>query len=706
MFTLAEIRISGKLLKSILCLALTLSPWALTAQDRNQYAYVAITDTGQLYGYRLNATNGNLAPLAGSPFPFHYDGLSSIAADPQGRFLYATSQYAPNNANVAGLRIDRLTGKLIPLPSSPYNAGAVPSAIAVDPSGRFAYVASFGSSSVSAFKIDQRNGALLPVASYPAGTDPEAVAVDPLGKFVYVANGSSNDVSGYAINQATGALTQMTGSPFPTGTSPRSLAIDPNERFVYVANEGSNNVWGYALNPTSGALAPLGTSPYAVADAGLTSVAFAPTGAGIYVTGNAGVYAYSINQNSTDFGGGTFPPMDLYGQLTLIQGSPFGGRLADFVTVDYTGSFLYAASNNDITGFNLSTGTLQPLSASPFATGGAPISIALVRPQTFPVFTATQVAVPTGFGSVSAFDATAVNDKGQVAGTVSFYPNAGEQFVAAFLSAGGVTKTVAFSRRSSGNGLNDKGQVVGQQDVQPPNPLQPPPQAFLYNNRSNTTINIDNVPGRQSAAFSINNAGQVTGSLTTATCPIPVPVPPTCLGNTHAFLYNGAGLADIGTLGGTYSQGTSINNLGEIAGISTAANGATHLFLYAQGHMHDLGTAGGQTFASAALNDRGEILASTAPSGNVGTSYLFRNNFFFKLPFPASGINNNTEIVGAKAAATAVSRAYLYYGGASIDLNEFVDPSLPLLTSANGVSNNGKIVVKGLNGQLYVLTPR
>ncbi len=41
MFTLAEIRISGKLLKSILCLALTLSPLALTAQNNNQYAYVS-----------------------------------------------------------------------------------------------------------------------------------------------------------------------------------------------------------------------------------------------------------------------------------------------------------------------------------------------------------------------------------------------------------------------------------------------------------------------------------------------------------------------------------------------------------------------------------------------------------------------------------------------------------------------------------------
>jgi hypothetical protein len=48
----------------------------------------------------------------------------------------------------------------------------------------------------------------------------------------------------------------------------------------------------------------------------------------------------------------------------------------------------------------------------------------------------------------------------------------------------------------------------------------------------------------------------------------------------------------------------------------------------------------------------------------------------------------------------------LYRDGRLIDLNDLVDPSLTFLTSADGISDNGKIVAKGINGHLYVLTPR
>jgi probable HAF family extracellular repeat protein len=710
MFTLRHTGISGKCLKSVLCLVFTLSPLALTAQscvlNPSQFAYVA-NGEGTISGYRLNATNGQLSPIAGSPFVTGFPTLNSVAVDPTNRFLYA--DYGVINKNVEAYTINCVTGELTPIPGSPFSTGGSPFGIAFHPSGRFAYFADFGGSTVSAFKIDPTNGQLQLIATYPTGTFPVAIAVDPLGKFVYVVNQVSDNISGYTINPLTGALTPMTGSPFPTETYPASVAIDPNDRFVYVANQGAANVSGYTINATTGALSTLDTSPFAAGQDGeIFSVTVDPTGAYVYVGGYGGVFSYSINQSITAFNSRSYPPKQLFGQLTPIQGSPFGGGAPNSVVVDYTGTFLYSgdSSSRQISVYTLSGGVLTPATNPTTPEIFELLNIALVRPQTLPSFTATQVAQPNGFGSPQTLTASGINDNGAVVGTVVYYPEAGEYFAQGFLSTATTSKDIALGDVGAACGVNDNGQVVGQSYTTPASPFQTPPQAFLYRSSNNSIIDLDTVKGRHSAALAINNAGQITGSLSTGTCVPPFNAPTGCQGNTHAFFYNGSGLVDIGTLGGLNSTGTSIDNLGIVVGISATASGANHLFSYLHGHMYDLGTAAGQSFGNAIVNDLGEILAISGGSNGAGVSYLWRNNVFTKLPFVGASLNNRTEIVGAKAATTAGSRAYLYYNGASIDLNELVDPSLPLFTSANGINNNGTIVATGLNGQIYVLTPK
>jgi DNA-binding beta-propeller fold protein YncE len=66
---------------------------------------------------------------------------------------------------------------------------------------QFAYGGNFLSNNVSAYSIGS-NGALTPVPGSPfvAGSLPSSVAVDPTGRFAYVANeGSGNNVSAYSI---------------------------------------------------------------------------------------------------------------------------------------------------------------------------------------------------------------------------------------------------------------------------------------------------------------------------------------------------------------------------------------------------------------------------------------------------------------------------------------------------------------------------
>jgi DNA-binding beta-propeller fold protein YncE len=144
----------------------------------------------------------------------------------------------------------------------------------VDPAGKFAYVANYQDATVSGYSINAATGALTSVLGSPFPTSgcgageslcfPTSVAVDPTGKFAYVSFGN---ISGYTINATTGALTPIPGSPFPAGGGPASqgigqVAVDPTGRFAYVANESDKGVWGYTINATTGALTAIPGSPF------------------------------------------------------------------------------------------------------------------------------------------------------------------------------------------------------------------------------------------------------------------------------------------------------------------------------------------------------------------------------------------------------------------------------------------------------------
>jgi len=103
---------------------------------------------------------------------------------------------------------------------------------------QFAYVANSSSADVWGYAIDSATGALTPISGspFPAEVGPLSVAVDPTGRFAYVLNhGGSDNVSGYAIDPTSGALTFISGFTFPF-SAPTSMAVDPSGRFVYVAN--------------------------------------------------------------------------------------------------------------------------------------------------------------------------------------------------------------------------------------------------------------------------------------------------------------------------------------------------------------------------------------------------------------------------------------------------------------------------------------
>ena len=136
---------------------------------------------------------------------------------------------------VGAYAINLRNGELTPVAGSPFSTGAFPVGVAIDTIGRTIYVTNYADTpgSISAYVIDARNGRLnqLRGSPFPAGNGPQGIAVTPAGTFAYVANTGSSNVSAYAI-RADGALRQLRGSPYSVGSSPVGIAIDPTGQLL------------------------------------------------------------------------------------------------------------------------------------------------------------------------------------------------------------------------------------------------------------------------------------------------------------------------------------------------------------------------------------------------------------------------------------------------------------------------------------------
>lgn len=136
-------------------------------------------------------------------------------------------------------------------------------------------------------------------------------------------------------------------------------------------------------------------------------------------------------------------------------------------------------------------------------------------------------------------------------------------------------------------------------------------------------------------------------------------------GTTHA---TAARFTDLGTLGGSDSYATAINNAGQIVGRFDTANGSgpTHAALWNGTTATDLGTL-------------------------LGGSYSY-----------ASGINLAGVVVGSSGVVdSGYSHAVLWYNGQIVDLNNLVDSSVLgagwIMTSANAINDNDVIVGQAQN---------
>ena len=186
---------------------------------------------------------------------------------------------------------------------------------------------------------------------------------------------------------------------------------------------------------------------------------------------------------------------------------------------------------------------------------------------------------------------------------------------------------------------------------------------------------------------------------------------------------------DVGTLGGTLSNPNTINNRGQITGISSLTGDiVAHAFFWENGNIIDLGTLGGPLSLGAGINESGEVVvgADTAQFGGLQNTvcsaaaicrmFVWRDGInvvpdlgtldggtdtgIYDLVSFGGGtsfINNRHQVIGQADIPAidpnnppfAVSRAFLWDRGVMTDLGSLSEGHN---VSASAINDEGQVV--------------
>ena len=213
--------------------------------------------------------------------------------------------------------------------------------------------------------------------------------------------------------------------------------------------------------------------------------------------------------------------------------------------------------------------------------------------------------------------------------------------------------------------------------------------AFLW--QGGMMTDVGTLGGDASEALGVNVAGEVVGWARRAD-----EVP-------RAFLWRGGAMIDLGVLPSAdpndASQANAINGRTDVVGYSSARSPGhvnIHAFLWRSGAMSDLGVLPGDTDSQAnALNETGERIVGASSGDTNARAVLWQSGAITALPTlggplsSAYGLNELGQIVGSSDIAPGTPHACLWQGGTITDLG--VAPG-GMYSTALAINTDGDVV--------------
>jgi probable HAF family extracellular repeat protein len=284
--------------------------------------------------------------------------------------------------------------------------------------------------------------------------------------------------------------------------------------------------------------------------------------------------------------------------------------------------------------------------------------------------------------------------------------------------------------------VNDGGQVVGVAANTIPDPFSfigwgTQTRAFLW--EEGVMRDLGTLGGPDAIGDSGCRGNEPNGLVAGSSYTNFTPNPSTGIPTMDPFLWENGTMTDLGTLGGIFGTAQCANNRRQVIGQSSLAEdpGACltggpgcHAFLWDHGTLADLGTLGGTFSTTFWLNDAGDVVgAATTPGDALFHATLWRKGVITDLGTldgdcfsQALAINSKGQIVGQSFSCDfSTVRAVLWEKGSISDLNTLIPPnSSLLLTTAFNINDRGEIVGWGappgvqdlhFGGRVFLLIP-